>query len=199
MVVVTDLGPPEEGVRHTQEKTEVYLNQRSLGMGTLYISESRVSWVGIQSKGFSLEYPHIAVHAVSKDLTQFHHECLYLMIDVRLMDSTPCSSSAGSDMDDNEEDSDGGMTEIRFVPDDKSSLVALFEAMNECSALHPDEDASDLEEEAAVEPEDGGAADEDDEDGMYDDADEEPHVVDAGAADKQPQNGHGDNNQMDTD
>ena len=31
-------------------------------------------------------------------------ECLYLMIDVRLMDSesTPTSSSAGSDMEDNE-------------------------------------------------------------------------------------------------
>ena len=73
-----------------------------MGMGTLYISEARVSWVGIQGKvilfgqereirvtlrllqlpwqGFSLEYKHIAMHAVSRDLTQFHQECLYLMI-----------------------------------------------------------------------------------------------------------------------
>jgi nucleotide-sensitive chloride channel 1A len=49
------------------------MNRKSLGMGTLYISESRVSWVGIAGQGFSLEYPHIAVHAVSRDLTQFHH------------------------------------------------------------------------------------------------------------------------------
>ena len=72
-------------------------------MGTLYISDARVSWVGIHSQGFSLEYPHIALHAVSRDLTQFHQECLYLMIDVRLVDetgtpmSTPTSSDAGSD------------------------------------------------------------------------------------------------------
>ena len=48
------------------------MNRKSLGMGTLYISEARVSWVGIAGQGFSLEYPHIAVHAVSRDLTQFH-------------------------------------------------------------------------------------------------------------------------------
>jgi nucleotide-sensitive chloride channel 1A len=55
------------------------MNRKSLGMGTLYISESRVSWVGIAGQGFSLEYPHIAVHAVSRDLTQFHHVGQFLI------------------------------------------------------------------------------------------------------------------------
>jgi len=168
MVVVTSLGPPEQGVKAQQEAVEVYINNRTLGMGTLYVSESRVSWVGITERGFSLEYPHIAVHAVCRDLTQFHSECLYLMIDVRLMDSvhnTPSSSSAGSDMEDNEEnDSEGGMTEIRFIPDDKSKLDSLFQAMNECASLHPDEDASEEEQEEEEEGE---------EEGMYDDAEEE--------------------------
>ena len=99
--------------------TGCLLVRKSMGMGTLYISEARVSWVGIQGKvteqhqvltsldmiwqGFSLEYKHVALHAVSRDLTQFHQECLYLMIDVRLVDetgtpmSTPTSSDAGSD------------------------------------------------------------------------------------------------------
>jgi len=171
MVVVTDLGPPEEGIKATQPSVEVYMNNRSLGMGTLYISEARVSWVGIQAKGFSLEYPHIAVHAVCRDLTQFHSECLYLMIDVRLMDQemTPSSSSAGSDMEDNEEESEGGMTEIRFVPDDKAVLDSLFKAMNECAALHPDTDDSEQEEEGGDEEDEN----EDDESGMYEDADED--------------------------
>merc|ERR1719309_896422 len=125
MVVVTSLGPPEDGVRLKVENTGVYINRKQLGMGILYISEARVSWVGIQGQGFSLEYPHIALHAVSRELTVFHQECLYLMIDVRLVDeegtpmSTPTSSDAGSDSD-IDEDSDGGMTEIRFVPDDKN-------------------------------------------------------------------------------
>ena len=102
MVVVTSLGPPEEGVRLKVENTGVYINRKQLGMGVLYISEARVSWVGIQGQGFSLEYPHIALHAVSRDLTQFHEECLYLMIDVRLVDEegTPMSTPSHSDADD---------------------------------------------------------------------------------------------------
>merc|ERR1712003_252465 len=147
MVVVTSLGPPEEGVRLRVDNVATFINRKQLGMGSLFISEARCSWVGIQGQGFSLEYPHIALHAVSRDLTQFHQECLYLMIDVRLVDetgtpmSTPTSSDAGSDSD-NEEDSDGGMTEIRFVPDDKTQLDRMFAVMSECQALHPDEDDS---------------------------------------------------------
>ena len=59
------------------------------------------------------------------------------MIDVRLVDetgtpmSTPTSSDAGSDSD-IDEDSDGGMTEIRFVPDDKNQLDGMFAIMSEC-------------------------------------------------------------------
>ena len=42
------------------------LRRKPMGMGTLYISEARVSWVGIQGQGFSLEYKHVALHAVSR-------------------------------------------------------------------------------------------------------------------------------------
>jgi hypothetical protein len=40
-----------------------------------------------------------------------------------------------------DEDSEGGMqdmTEMRFVPDDKGMLDAMFHAMSECQSLHPD-------------------------------------------------------------
>jgi len=161
MVVVTSLGPPEEGVRHTQANVATFVNRKSMGMGTLYISESRVSWVGIQGQGFSLEYKHVALHAVSRDLTQFHQECLYLMIDVRLVDEegTPMSTpNTSGDDDSGNEESEGGMTEIRFVPDDAASLDAMFAQMSECQALHPDTDDS---------------GDEEAEDGIFDDAEEE--------------------------
>ena len=84
------------------ENTGVYINRKQLGMGVLYISESRVSWVGIQGQGFSLEYPQKALHAVSRDLTQCHRECLFLMIDLRLMDEmgTPLSTPTSSYADD---------------------------------------------------------------------------------------------------
>jgi nucleotide-sensitive chloride channel 1A len=40
-----------------------------------------------------------------------------------------------------DEDSEEGMqdmTEMRFVPDDKGMLDAMFHAMSECQSLHPD-------------------------------------------------------------
>ena len=80
MVVVSSLGPPKEGVRLKVDNVATFLNRNQLGLGSLYISEARLSWVGVHGQGFSLEYPHIALHAVSRDLTQFHQECLYLMI-----------------------------------------------------------------------------------------------------------------------
>jgi nucleotide-sensitive chloride channel 1A len=37
-----------------------------------------------------------------------------------------------------DEEYDGGMTEIRFIPDDKGVLNLLFDALRECQTLHPD-------------------------------------------------------------
>ena len=50
MVVLTRLGPPEEGIHHAEEKTSVYVNDKCLGKGKVYISEARVSWVGEQDQ-----------------------------------------------------------------------------------------------------------------------------------------------------
>ena len=66
MVVVTSLGPPEEGIHHKEEGTTTYINEKCLGKGTLYVSEARVSWVGDAGHKFSLEYPHVSLHAISK-------------------------------------------------------------------------------------------------------------------------------------
>ena len=63
-----------------QANTTTYINQKPLGKGTLYISEARVSWVGDAGHVFSLEYPHIAMHAISRDVAVFPNaECLYLV------------------------------------------------------------------------------------------------------------------------
>jgi len=40
--------------------------------------------------------------------------------------------------DRNEDDDDGGVTEVRFVPSDKGVLQQMFEALKECQTLHPD-------------------------------------------------------------
>ena len=90
MVVVSNLGPPEAGIVVEEPKVQTYINEKNLGAGKLYISEARVSWVGDSGHTFSLEYNHIALHAVSRDVAVFPNaECLYLMIDVKLVDSEP--------------------------------------------------------------------------------------------------------------
>lgn len=148
MVILTSFPPPDQGIRHREEATAAFIQRRGLGKGTLYIAESRVSWVGQDSAGFSLEYPSVALHALSRDLRAFPEECLYLMIDGDLGEEEP---------NENGEDDEQPASEIRFVPEDKSHLEAMYRAMTECQALHPD-------------PAQAGDSDDD---GCYEDADDE--------------------------
>ena len=48
-------------------------------------------------QGFSLQYPAISCHAVSRDLSSFPHECLYLMIDGKLSGAV-CQNTSASNM-----------------------------------------------------------------------------------------------------
>ncbi|XP_063112496.1 methylosome subunit pICln isoform X3 [Cavia porcellus] len=145
-----------EGLRHQQPDTEAVLNGNGLGTGTLYISESRLSWLDGSGLGFSLEYPTISLHAVSRDLNAYPREHLYVMVNSKFGEEIKDS------LDEEEEDSDDDVepiTEFRFVPTDKSALEAMFTAMCECQALHPDpedEDSDDYDgEEYDVEAHDG--------------------------------------------
>jgi len=181
---VSSLGPPEEGVVHKEMNVTTFINEKRIGKGTLYISEARVTWVGDASAAnhtFSLEYNHISVHAISRDAMVFPHtECLYLMIDAKLVDSvpgTPASTPETSD-DDDEADDGEGMTEIRFAPDDKATLQVMFSSMSHCQTLHPDPEAA---EDAADEEAENDEGEEDfdengdgdgDGNGIFDDADE---------------------------
>uniref|UniRef100_A0A8C0Z8M6 Methylosome subunit pICln n=1 Tax=Cyanistes caeruleus TaxID=156563 RepID=A0A8C0Z8M6_CYACU len=99
--------PPADGVRHQQPDTEALLAGRSLGAGTLYIAESRLSWLENSGVGFSLDYPTISLHAVSRDLSAYPREHLYVMVNA------------------------------------KFEVEAMFSAMCECQALHPDPDDED--------------------------------------------------------
>ncbi|PSN35455.1 hypothetical protein C0J52_06626 [Blattella germanica] len=132
MVVLSNFPPPTDGIKHQQPLTTVHVNNREIGKGTLFITESRLSWVNNTSgQGFSLEYPHIALHAVSRDLQAHPSECLYILVDTEI----------DQDNERGDEDSESGtqdMTEMRFIPDDKGMLDAMFHAMSECQSLHPD-------------------------------------------------------------
>lgn len=48
----------------------------------MYTLSSYLSWCdALSAKGFSLEYPNISLHAVSKDTSHFPYECVFCMVE----------------------------------------------------------------------------------------------------------------------
>lgn len=162
MVVITNLPPPSHGIRHRQPSTAAVINSRALGKGTLYIAESHLSWVNDCSGDvFSLEYRSISIHAICRDLSAYPEDCLYLLLDANI--DLPGPGQQNGDSESNDEDEcDPGVTEVRFIPEDKSSLQTMFSAMSDCQVLHPESDDSLSEDEYHE-------ADDDDEEEEYED------------------------------
>ncbi|KFP01929.1 Methylosome subunit pICln, partial [Calypte anna] len=106
---------------------------------------SRLSWLENSGVGFSLDYPTISLHAVSRDLTAYPCEHLYVMVNAKF-EGEETKEAPVAEGEEEEEDSDDDaepIAEFRFVPSDKSALEAMFSAMCECQALHPDPDDED--------------------------------------------------------
>ncbi|XP_072750189.1 methylosome subunit pICln [Anoplolepis gracilipes] len=174
MVVLSSFLPPREGIRHEEPNTTLYINDREVGKGTFYVTESVLSWMDNDTQqGFSLEYPHISLHAISRELRP--RQYLYVMVDTKVdlpdmpLTLSPENISENKD-DENEDDVDENevdvdMTEMQFVPDNTNNLELMFQAMNACQALHPD-------------PQDSFSDDD-----IYEDAEEEREYEEIGAGD----------------
>ncbi|XP_078140325.1 methylosome subunit pICln [Centroberyx gerrardi] len=151
MVLLKSVPPPTEGVKHEQAETTAILDGKGLGCGTLYVAETRLSWFDGAGMGFSLDYPSIGLHAISRDLSAYPQEHLYVMVNAKLNDENEAEMAENAHDDDDEDassgddddDEEGVITEIRFVPSDKAALESMFSAMCECQALHPDPEDDD--------------------------------------------------------
>ncbi|XP_042896171.2 methylosome subunit pICln [Parasteatoda tepidariorum] len=150
MVIMINFAPPEEGIHHQEPNTVAYYGNKELGKGTVYITENIFCWVSHKGEGFSLEYPNIFIHAVSRDVTHFPHECLFLMIDGKFSLGEVCEGAEDSDLvqeinalrvseEEEEEDGEEPMpSELRFIPENKNMLDVMFRALTDCQALNPD-------------------------------------------------------------
>ncbi|NP_001187778.1 methylosome subunit pICln [Ictalurus punctatus] len=136
MVVLQNVSPPREGVRHEEVDITAVLDGRRLGAGTLCVAESRVSWVDGSGVGFSLDYPSISLHAISRDLSAYPAEHLYMQVNSRHQEDSKDDEAKA------EEEADGS-TDDDDDDDDVSTVEKMFTAMSECQALHPDPDDSD--------------------------------------------------------
>lgn len=152
MIVLTTFPSPTELVRHKERDTVVNIDGTSHGNGTLFITETIVAWQNVDGQGFCLDYPKISLHAISRDTSAFPEQCLFLMIEGKLAEEVDTAERQGSD-DEEEEDKDQIITEVRFIPSNKLSLEPMFRAMSGCQVLHPDEQDTDseAEEEEAAE------------------------------------------------
>uniref|UniRef100_A0A8C6S4D6 Methylosome subunit pICln n=1 Tax=Neogobius melanostomus TaxID=47308 RepID=A0A8C6S4D6_9GOBI len=142
MVVLKHLSPPTEGVRHEQPETTAVMDGQRLGCGTLYVTETRLSWFDGSGLGFALEYPSIGLHAISRDVSAYPQEHLYVMVNGKLSEENE-SEMPADDEEDSGSEEERAITEIRFVPSDKSTLEPMFSAMCDCQALHPDPEDQD--------------------------------------------------------
>lgn len=176
MVVLSNFLTPREGIRHEERNTTAYINEREIGKGTLYITESALCWVNYETQqGFSLEYPHISLHAIAKDEQTHIRQCLYIMIDAKIDFPDVTLYTNGDRAPENcDEESDTPMSEMRFAPDNTINLEAMFQAMNQCQALHPDPQENSSEEQTETD-QNGAENDEamDIEMGQFEDAEED--------------------------
>ncbi|KAG8199805.1 hypothetical protein JTE90_000897 [Oedothorax gibbosus] len=150
--MVANLSVPCEGVRHTEFNTRAFWEDDELGNGTLYITESVLSWISSEGKGFSLKYPSIFIHAVSTDANNFPEPCLYLKIDgkIALRDAADVSNgdlvddvedmSLNSEEDESDDEDDiVESNELRFVPENSvmSQVNGQTEVLiNQCYFPH---------------------------------------------------------------
>ncbi|RKP26103.1 regulator of volume decrease after cellular swelling-domain-containing protein [Syncephalis pseudoplumigaleata] len=136
-------------VRHHQPDVTVQTVpalDRPLSKGDLYVTESCLAFFSpAEGKGIAIEYPAMGIHAIARQPTD-HAPCVYCQVDGRLP-ATTSANGAELDAEANEEqrqrqqqEEEDTVTEIRFIPDDFSTLDTVFEAISECSALHPDTD-----------------------------------------------------------
>uniref|UniRef100_A0ABI7WZX0 Methylosome subunit pICln n=1 Tax=Felis catus TaxID=9685 RepID=A0ABI7WZX0_FELCA len=120
-----------EGPQQQQSDTKAVLSRKGLGTGTLCIAESHLTWSNGSGLGFLMKYPVISFMCI-------------------------CISGWGG----GEEEKEGGeggerggggegsddvepIAQFRSVLSDKPTSEAIFAAMCECQALHPDPEGED--------------------------------------------------------
>lgn len=108
------------------------------------MAQSRLCWAKTDGSdsSFSLDYKHIAIHAVCRDTSQFPRSHVYVMVDSELFPE----DAEESEEEDETADPEDKCTSVRFVPANLDSLSVIYKAISDCQLLHPDpQDESDNE------------------------------------------------------
>ncbi|KAH9921312.1 regulator of volume decrease after cellular swelling-domain-containing protein [Fomitopsis serialis] len=130
-------------LRHKEENVSVTIDPplegfplEDLANGTLYVIESALVFLSANGRGWSVEYPSITLHAISRAESGPSIYCQ--------LDEAAALADSEAPID---EDADTEMKELIIVPRDATSLEPIFEALSLCASLHPDPaSANDMDE-----------------------------------------------------
>ncbi|CAG9763254.1 unnamed protein product [Ceutorhynchus assimilis] len=161
MVILNSFAHPDSNIVHQQRNVRAILNKKDLGIGTLFISERTLCWQEKDDAGFSIGYPDVTLHAISKDETIYPTQCVYIMVDGYI---TMPGDESHIEEDSDDAESETEISEIILVPTEETSenLNGIYEAIKICQEKNPDPDDMD-----------------EDDDYLYEDA-EEDHGDDGG-------------------
>ncbi|KAG6464830.1 hypothetical protein O3G_MSEX014754 [Manduca sexta] len=142
VVVSSTFSVPAEGVLLQTPSTKLLVNDQELGTATLYITQNNVLWGGgVSPSGaaaptISLLYPSISLHAVQREPSP----ALYMVLnyELRLPELSQGAGDAPEDDDDDFDADEHPITQLRFIPQNENDLQAMYSAMSQGQALHPD-------------------------------------------------------------
>lgn len=156
MVIVTSFQEPESRILYQQQNTRAVLDKHDLGVGTIIVSERlgyvitifgkfqfsehfrTLCWKEQGTAGFSIEYPHISMHAITSDRNVYPTDCIFLMIDGHLALPNVPQPQQVDDEEDSDVDEDEQISELLFIPQDSNSIRLIYDALSECQVLNPD-------------------------------------------------------------
>jgi len=124
----------EETIHYSQSKVALFFEiNKSEGWGTLFVTTKRVIWfydspTGFNdtpepASGYSIGFREIMCHAIARGGTfaDFKYPCLYCQLD----------------------SSDDETYEMRFAPEDVTTLEKIYNSFSECALLNPDPHSED--------------------------------------------------------
>ncbi|CAH0546675.1 unnamed protein product [Brassicogethes aeneus] len=164
MVIVNSFNQPESTIRLQQADVRAVLDKKDLGLGTLFISDSTLSWQEKDDKGFSIDFPDISLHAISRDRNLHPRDSIYIIVDSHFcLQGDDVQPQNGNGDEGDSEASEADISELILEPQNPLTIPALYETLKICQELNPD-------------PAD---VDDEDDDDLYADAemDEDEYVI----------------------
>ncbi|KAJ3268969.1 hypothetical protein HK104_005211 [Borealophlyctis nickersoniae] len=145
-------------VRHIQNNVSLVFdpklpNLATPGKGDLYVAESQMIWHDpATSTTFCIDYPSIVIHAISRqgDVV-VNAPCIYCQLAGAAVVDHDDRNGLGSDHEAGEDREEEEPTSVllrsgKLTSVTQSKVDAIFQALSDCAALHPDADGEEEEE-----------------------------------------------------